>query len=53
MQLKQITNQMQQFSSLLSSSLFTAQNVSGVFPPIIKSSMTAVAASGFTYFHKR
>jgi hypothetical protein len=26
---------MQQFSSLLSSRLFTAQHVSGVFPPII------------------
>jgi hypothetical protein len=28
--------------------LFTAQHVSGVFPPIIRSSMAAVAASGFT-----
>jgi hypothetical protein len=28
---------------------FTAQHVSGVFPPIIRSSMTAVAASGFTF----
>jgi hypothetical protein len=28
---------------------FTAQNVSGVFPPIIRSSMNAVAASGFTF----
>jgi hypothetical protein len=27
---------------------FTAQHVSGAFPPIIRSSMTAVAASGFT-----
>jgi hypothetical protein len=27
--------------------MFTAQHVSGVFPPIIRSSMTAVAASGF------
>jgi hypothetical protein len=27
--------------------MFTAQQVSGVFPPIIRSSMTAVAASGF------
>jgi len=33
--------------------LFTAQHVSGVFPPIIRSSMIAVEASGFTYFHKR
>jgi len=40
---------MQQFSSLLSWSLFTAQHVSGVFPPIIRSSMTAVAASGFAF----
>ena len=39
---------MQQFFSLLSWRLFTAQHVSGVFPPIIRSSMTAVAASGFT-----
>ena len=45
----QITNQMQQFSSLLSCRLFTAQHVSGVLPPIIRSSMTAVAASGFTF----
>ena len=27
---------------------FKAQHVSGVFPPIIRSLMTAVAASGFT-----
>jgi hypothetical protein len=40
---------MQQFFSLLSWRLFTAQHVSGVFPLIIKSSMTAVAASGFTF----
>jgi len=40
---------MQQFFSLLFWRLFTAQHVSGVFPPIIRSSMTAVAASGFTF----
>jgi hypothetical protein len=28
---------------------FPAQLVSGVFPPIIRSSMTAVAASGYTF----
>jgi len=39
---------MQQFFSL-SWSLFTAEHVSGVFPSIIRSSMTAVAASGFTF----
>jgi hypothetical protein len=38
---------MQQFFSLLSWCLFTAQHVLGVFPPIIRSSMTSVAASGF------
>jgi hypothetical protein len=27
----------------------TAQHVSGVFPPKIRSSITAVAASGFTF----
>jgi hypothetical protein len=39
---------MQQFFSLLSWRLFTAQHVLGVFPPIIRSSMTAVATSSFT-----
>jgi hypothetical protein len=40
---------MQQFSILLSWRLFTAQHFSGVSPPIIRSSMTAVAASDFTF----
>jgi hypothetical protein len=40
---------MQQFFSLLSLRLFTAQHVLDVFPPIIRSLMTAVAASGFTF----
>ena len=40
---------MQKFFSLLSCRLLTAQYVSGVLPPNIKSSMTAVAASGFTF----
>jgi hypothetical protein len=41
---------MQKFSSLLSWRLFSAQHVSGVFPPIIRSSMTSVKASGFTSY---
>jgi hypothetical protein len=40
---------MQQFFSLLSRCYFTAQHVSGAFPPVIKSSMTAVGDSGFTF----
>jgi hypothetical protein len=40
---------MQQFFSLLSWRLFTGQHVSDVLPPIIRSSMTAGAVSGFTF----
>jgi hypothetical protein len=40
---------MQQIFSLLSWRLFTARHVSGVFPSIFRSSMTAVTASGFTF----
>jgi len=40
---------MQQFFSVLSWRLFIAQHVSGLFPPIIRSSMTPVATSGFTF----
>ena len=40
---------MQEFFSLLSWRLFTAQHVSEVFPPVIRNSVTAVAASGFTF----
>jgi phosphopantetheine adenylyltransferase len=36
------------FSSLLLDNLCTAQHVSGVLMPTIRSSTTAVAASGFT-----
>jgi hypothetical protein len=39
---------MQQLSSLLSWSLFTAQYVSGVLPPIIRSSMTTVKLQAAT-----
>jgi len=40
---------MQKFSVYYPDVYYTAQHVSGVFPPIIRSSVTAVAASGFAF----
>jgi branched-subunit amino acid transport protein len=40
---------MQQFLQFITLCLFTAQHVSGVLTPIVRSSTTSVAAFGFTF----
>jgi len=45
---KGLTNQMHQSPSFIACRLNTAQHVSGILMPIIRSLSTAVATSGFT-----
>ena len=47
------TNKMQQFRKFITWRLCVAQHVSGASMPIIRTSTTAVAASGFTVGEKR